>query len=301
MAKPSSQLKIAIQQMTSASDKAENLKSILEAFGRTDARCLFFPENSLYFNTNKGPIPFEVAFTAEDPEIQKIQETCAKLGRIAHLGGIPWKSEDPESRNVENAALVIRENGDLESPYLKTHLFDLELENLRVMESDSYTAGRTLFPFAVDGWHFATAICYDLRFAELFVDYRAQHNVDAFLVPSAFTAKTGAAHWEILLRARAIESQAYVLAPAQVGGHWSVDKSLERKTWGQSMAVDPWGQILAQDINHTVFGKFKNPDKGPIEILLERDRLSAVRRAMPMEDHRAFKMTLESRCLLPNS
>ena len=288
----SSDLGVSLLQMTSTGDPKENTAVVTKALHDMKGLCLFVPENSLFFNTKSGPILLEEAFDRESSVINELQESCRGLGKSLHLGGIPWR----KNGRVYNCAVLIRETGVLEETYCKTHLFDLELDAVKVKESESFAPGHQLSVFKIGNWTFATAICYDLRFAELFAFYRAQYNVDAFVVPSAFTAKTGEAHWETLLRARAIESQSYVLAPAQVGEHLSQDGSRSRKTWGQTLAIGPWGGTLAEDNHILERENSKKMTSKPINLVLKRDALGDVRKAMPMGQHRAFTIDLESRC-----
>jgi deaminated glutathione amidase len=155
-------------------------------------------------------------------------------------GTLPLKSEHLD--RVFNACLVFGPNGELVTRYDKMHLFTFDNGVERYDESRVLLAGQTPVAFDLpsrDGhcWRVGLSVCYDMRFPEL---YRQMH-ADILLIPSAFTYTTGQAHWETLLRARAIENLAYVVAPAQGGVHEN-----GRRTWGHSMIVDPWGRILAQ-------------------------------------------------------
>ena len=129
--------------------------------------------------------------------------------------------------------------------YEKIHLFDIELDGLSpVRETDLFKHGKFPSVFKVRGWEIGQAICYDLRFAELFLEY-AKQGVDLVLVPAAFLVETGRAHWEVLLRARAIESQCYIVAAAQAGKHLGCQGG-HRMTYGHSLAIDPWGTVIWQ-------------------------------------------------------
>ncbi|MCG8378668.1 MAG: carbon-nitrogen hydrolase family protein, partial [Proteobacteria bacterium] len=162
--------------------------------------------------------------------------------RIWLLGGtIPIQSNSPDK--VFAASLLYNPDGKCIAHYNKIHLFDVlvnEATDESYMESNTFEAGDRPVVVKTDFANVGLSICYDLRFPEL---YRKMHNsnVQIITAPSAFTATTGEAHWEFLIRARAIENMCYVIAPNQGGTHAN-----ERQTWGHSMIVDPWGNILAQ-------------------------------------------------------
>jgi predicted amidohydrolase len=156
------------------------------------------------------------------------------------------------------------------------HLFDIQLEGQKaIRESDAFRHGQKPSVLEVDGWRIGETICYDVRFAELFSQY-ARKEVDVILVPAAFLVKTGEAHWHILLRARAIESQAYVIASAQGGTHKGI-KGGVRETFGHSLVIDPWGGIQAEVTNN---------GPGFSISILSRERIMKVRGQIPMKDHR---------------
>jgi len=163
--------------------------------------------------------------------------------------------------------------------YRKIHLFDVDVVGQKpVRESDVFARGTETSVFEIKGWKFGSSICYDVRFPELYLRY-AREEVDAILVPAAFLTTTGRAHWEILLRARAIESQAYVLAAAQGGTHQGI-KGGTRETHGHSMIVDPWG-LIVEEIQ----------DSSEVRVAratLKVDRIEAVRRQIPMKNHRTL-------------
>ncbi|MBK9326633.1 MAG: carbon-nitrogen hydrolase family protein [Thiobacillaceae bacterium] len=167
--------------------------------------------------------------------IQKFLATQAKKHGIWLVGGsVPMACDNP--RKVRNACLVYDDKGKLVARYDKIHLFGLDLGNEHYKEQTTIEAGDRVVVVETPFGRLGLSVCYDLRFPEL---YRAMGNVDLIVVPAAFTATTGKAHFEILMRARAIENLAYVIAPAQGGYHLS-----GRETHGDSMIVDPWGNIL---------------------------------------------------------
>lgn len=167
--------------------------------------------------------------------IQEFLSTTARRHGIWLVGGsVPLESSSPHK--VRNSCLVYDDEGRLAARYDKIHLFGFQMGKERYEEERTIEPGRDVVTVDTPFARLGLSICYDLRFPEL---YRAMKPVDIILVPSAFTETTGKAHWETLLRARAIENLAYVLAPAQGGYHVS-----GRETHGDSMIVDPWGVVL---------------------------------------------------------
>ena len=170
-----------------------------------------------------------------DGQIQKfLSDTAKRLGIWLVGGSVPLASS--ESDKVYNSCLVYADNGEQVARYDKIHLFGLQLGNEYYAEEKTIKAGNKVVTVDSPFGRIGLSICYDLRFPELF---RMMNNVDIILVPAAFTAITGRAHWEVLVRARAVENMAYVIAPGQGGYHVS-----GRETNGDSMIVDPWGVVM---------------------------------------------------------
>lgn len=188
-------------------------------------------------------------------------------------GTIPW-APDPDAEKVCNRCFVFAPDGREVARYDKIHLFDVGVDG-GFRESERYLAGVTPVTVEVAGWQVGLTVCYDLRFAELY-RWLFERGAELFTVPSAFTRPTGAAHWEILLRARAIENGAFVVAPAQWGEHAG-----GRKSWGHTMIIDPWGEILAQ------------ADEGDTVVIadLDRERLVDVRRQLPVGSQQRYRLT----------
>jgi nitrilase len=207
---------------------------------------------------------------AETPGRGPIQSFLAAAARELGIwlvgGSIPLRS--PVAGKVYNSCLLLSPAGELAARYDKIHLFGLDLAGQSFSESRTITPGDTVCTVPTPLARIGLSICYDVRFPEL---YRSMGPVDLIAVPSAFTDVTGRAHWETLLRARAIENQAYVIAPAQGGVHPS-----GRRTHGCSMIVDPWGAILAQR------------DTGPGFVLaeLKLSEVARVRQSLPALGHR---------------
>ena len=183
-------------------------------------------------------------------------------------GTVPIASSDPE--HVFNTSLVFAPDGTLAARYDKLHLFRFSDGREDFDERRVLRAGETPDAFDAGPLRVGLSICYDLRFPEL---YRAlmEPPCDLLSVPSAFTHTTGMAHWELLLRARAVENQCYVIAPAQGGLHEN-----GRRTWGHSMIVDPWGEILG----------VRAEGAGVVIADLDPERIASVRRQLPALEHR---------------
>ena len=201
--------------------------------------------------------------------IQDFLAAAAAKHKVWLVGGsAPLACADPDK--VRNTCLVFDDSGRRVARYDKIHLFGFDLGTERFQESRSIEPGSELVALDAPFARLGLSICYDLRFPEM---YRKLGTVDLILVPSSFTATTGKAHWEMLLRARAVENQAYVLAPAQGGHHRN-----GRDTWGHSMIIDPWGEVLAV------------LPSGPGVITAEIDHavIARVRRSLPALTHRVM-------------
>jgi deaminated glutathione amidase len=273
-------LRLAVIPMTSTDQVEVNVEFILSQLKsvenfKPDLIC--FPENSLYFNFNPKLDPTH-AITLRESFWASLSAWAKAQNCFLHFGGVPFA----ENGKVSNAAILIDPSGALKVIYRKIHLFDVDVEGRRVRESDSFCAGSEPTVLEIKGWRVGMTICYDLRFAEIFVNYHKQ-KVDLVLVPSSFLVPTGRSHWHVLLRARAIETQAYVAAPAQVGVHKSLrnPQLAERQTWGESLVVGPWGEILAAS------SSFDEPvSLKPILWELDKAQIQKVRAQIPMLSHR---------------
>ena len=198
-----------------------------------------------------------------------LSETAAECGVVLFGGTIPLQS--PDAGKVMNTMLVYDRDGAQIGLYHKMHLFGFSGLGERYAEADTISAGGDVPKLAADGVPLAAGVCYDLRFPEFF---RAQQPFDVLLLPAAFTYTTGKAHWELLLRARAVENQCYVIASAQGGEHES-----GRRTFGHSMIIDPWGEIL--DV--------LPEGEGIVIADLDAARLQSVRTRLPALQHRLLK------------
>ncbi len=256
-------LPIALCQMVSGENPEENFAQLKDLFhqARAGAGWILFPENTL-FQRERGSTPVQ-GLTLDHPYFQELAELAQKWDKDLLLGSVALQ----DSQSLTNASVAIDREGKIQVVYRKIHLFDVEVEGApSQQESALFAPGPRPELMEVRGWKLGLSICYDLRFGELYAHY-ARQQVDVLTVPSSFLQPTGQAHWETLLRARAIEGQCYVLAPAQAGSF----------RHGHSLAVDPWGRVLVEA-----------QTAGP-EVLfaqLDLDRIQQVRRQIPMAQHR---------------
>jgi len=198
-----------------------------------------------------------------------VREAAAKHGLWVHLGSLALKGA-PDGRNI-NRAFVIDGTGAVRARYDKLHLFDIDLAGGQsIRESEAYAPGDKAVAVDTPWGRLGLAICYDLRFPDLFRSL-SDAGATMFAIPAAFTVPTGKAHWHVLMRARAIEAGAFVIAAAQTGNHAD-----GRTTYGHSLVVDPWGEVLL-DMGDS-------PGLGLVEI--DPARLAEVRAQIPVVRHR---------------
>ena len=266
-------MKVAAIQMVSEISVDHNLAQahrLLDQAAAAGAELAVLPEYFCFMGRNDR----DKLLLAETPGLGTVQDflsdTARELGIWIVGGTLPMATDDPE--RAANACMVYNPKGKAAARYDKIHLFRYDNGRERYDEAAALAAGEqptafTLHDQSGQDWRVGLSVCYDLRFPEL---YR-QLGADLIVVPSAFTYTTGQAHWELLLRARAIENQAYVIASAQGGLHEN-----GRQTWGQTMVVDPWGQILGQHAT------------GPGVVVCDIDpaRLQSVRQQLPALQHR---------------
>ena len=231
--------KIALAQITTTDDFDANLKvadrMVIEA-AANGAALLAFPEVFLYLGGYKGKL--KVAEPLDGAIVSRFREAAAKHDMMLLLGSLHEKIPDDPGR-VYNTSVLIAANGDVLASYRKLKLFDVALATLKIKESDSIAPGDAPPP-VVDTpiGKLGLTICFDLRFSDLYLDLR-RRGAEIVFIPSNFTAPTGAAHWEVLIRARAVEGQFFVVAPAQTGRH-----NAKYTSYGHSMLVDPWGKVV---------------------------------------------------------
>ena len=230
-------IRVAAIQMASGPNVAANLaeaERLIAAAAKQGAKLVALPEYFAIMGL-KDTDKVAVKETEGKGPMQKFMSNVAKKHKIWLIGGsIPLACDAPDK--VRNSCLVYDDKGKQVARYDKIHLFGLDLGAEHYQEENTIDPGNEIVVLDTPFGRIGLSICYDLRFPEL---YRAMHNVDIIFVPSAFTATTGKAHFETLIRARAIENLAYVVAPAQGGYHLS-----GRETHGDTMIVDPWGVVL---------------------------------------------------------
>lgn len=263
--------RVAAVQMVSTPRVAENLQTAARLIGEAAAQGAALVALPEYFPIMgmKESDKFAVREANNDGPLQRfLAETARQYGIWLVGGSIPLVAQAPDK--VLNSCLVFNPQGERVARYDKIHLFGFQKGKERYDESASIEAGSQPVAFATPFARVGLSICYDLRFPEL---YRALGVTDLLVIPAAFTETTGRAHWEILMRARAIENQCYVLAVAQGGRHEN-----GRETHGNSMLIDPWGEVIAR------------LDKGEGVVIGELDpaRIAEVRASLPALKHRVM-------------
>lgn len=231
-------IRAACVQMDAGDDLEKNLakaqKFFLQAV-RLKSQWIAFPENFLL----RGPARRLNSAAAHFPEIIRFFQTLAKKHRVSVLLGSLL--EKAGSGKYFNTSILINDRGRVAGKYRKIHLFDVNIPGARCLESKHVRAGSKIVSARLNHVQTGLAVCYDLRFPELFRELSSRGARVLFL-PANFTETTGKAHWEILLRARAIENLAFVIAPGQVGIH----PENKIKSFGTSLILDPWGRVLAK-------------------------------------------------------
>lgn len=258
-------LNVAVLQMNSGSDKNANIAAALELIDRAaaaGARLAVLPEVWTYLGPDEGNRPH--ADSVPGPVTDLLADRARRHGMYVHGGSfLETRQDEP---GLSNTSLVFNPDGDIIARYSKIHMFDVVLDgDAKYMESATVTPGDEIVTVDIDGMPVGLAICYDLRFPELF-RILALRGARTIILPAAFTMTTGKDHWEILIRARAIENEVFFVACGQWGvhppGNWC---------YGRSMIVDPWGTVLATAQDGVGFA----------QATLNDERVSAVRRQIP--------------------
>jgi nitrilase len=266
-------MKIAAVQMVSTPSVERNLdaaRRLIREAAAADAQVVALPEYFCLMGQNDRD-KLAIAEAPGDGPIQRMLADAAREHQVWIIGGtLPLQSDDPA--RVLNSNGVYAPDGSLAARYDKIHLFRYDNGRERYDEGAAILAGRQPVATQIAGLRVGLSVCYDLRFPEL---YRAlaQPPCDLLSVPAAFTHTTGTAHWEMLLRARAVENQCYVIAAAQGGRHEN-----GRRTFGHSMIVDPWGVVVA----------VLEEGEGVVTAEFDPVRIASVRAQLPALEHRTL-------------
>lgn len=289
--------RIAIGQLCSSSSLSKNLNTITRLITRAidqDVKLIFFPEASDFISRNASHSQYLAQGTQKfinDLQLRVKSLVREKSKPIDILIGVHIPSSvDSKDKRTKNVLLYINHEGKILDTYQKLHLFDVDIKNGPILKESISVQPGTELPKVIETpvGKVGTAICYDIRFPEHSLYLRSK-GAEIICFPSAFTMKTGAAHWELLGRARAIDTQCYIVMPGQQGVHdiydddWNdggdvASRNAKRESWGHSIIIDPWGEIIAKC----------SSDNDPQLIVadLDFDQLNNVRGNMPLMNHR---------------
>ena len=272
---------VALLQLCSGENIRDNLAQIEQQIKQLNSgiQLVMTPENALLF-ANAASYRHHAEQHNNGPLQDAVREMARKYGVWIQVGSMPMISRESPER-ITTSSLLFDDQGELKARYDKIHMFDVDIQDVhgRYRESDTYQPGEHLTVVDTPVGRLGMTVCYDLRFPGLFQALRAQ-GAEIISVPAAFTKVTGEAHWEILLRARAIENQCVILAAAQVGRHGAT-----RRTRGHTMAVDARGKIIGQ-----------NPDAvSALKVKIETTGLKTIRNQMPVLQHNRFASSLVPR------
>jgi predicted amidohydrolase len=281
MSEKNIKIKIAGIQMASGPNVSANMietARLISLAAEAGARLIVLPENFAIMGMKEQD---KVAIREKPGSgpIQHFLSEQASKNKVWLVGGtVPMEASDPHK--VRAACLLVNDQGQQVARYDKAHLFDVQIyqSEERYRESETIEAGDEVVVVDTPFGKLGLAVCYDLRFPELFRNM-VNHGAELIAIPSAFTAKTGKAHWEVLVRARAIENLCYVVAAGQGGYHIN-----GRESYGDSMIVDPWGQILDRLTSGSGF----------VIADYDRQQIAKVRRSFPVLDHRKISCTVVS-------
>jgi deaminated glutathione amidase len=236
-----SQIRVACVQMRSGTDVAENIaaaSSLIREAAAAGAELIATPEMTTLLDRKPGAAWEKSTTESADPGLAAFRALAKELGVTLLIGSLAIRSAQGK---CANRSFLIGPDGAVVAKYDKIHMFDVQLNAANVYrESDSYAAGASAVVADLTAGRLGLTVCYDVRFPDLFRQL-AMAGAQVIAVPAAFTKITGEAHWHILLRSRAIETGCYIIAPAQGGKHQD-----GRETFGHSLIIDPWGEILAE-------------------------------------------------------
>lgn len=264
----------AAVQLTSTSDEAANRASataLIERAAACGAALVATPENTNFLGPHQDKV--RKAEPLDGPTIGHFRELAGRLGIHVLVGSYNERADDPT--RCHNTSVLIGPTGEILGAYRKIHLFDVDVDaSVRFVESDTVAPGSEPVVVETALGRIGLTVCYDLRFPGLYTEL-VRRGAQLVTIPSAFTLMTGKDHWYALQRARAIETQCYVIAPGQSGRH---DDGGLRHSYGHSMIVDPWGIVVATASD--------GPGLALAEIDL--DRVERARRGIPVQQHRRF-------------
>jgi deaminated glutathione amidase len=268
-------MNLAVIQMVSQDDVLTNLRlarRMLERAAQGGARLVVLPENFAAMGRRDLAAIGRAEALGEGPILPWLKQAARDLSLWIVAGTLPLPPDDDAEGKPRACSLLIDEQGERAARYDKLHLFDVDVSDNRgrYRESDDFVHGQCIVVADTPVGRLGMTVCYDLRFPELYSALR-EAGAELISAPAAFTAVTGAAHWQVLIRARAIETQCYVLAAGQGGEHPG-----PRQTYGHSAIIDPWGVVLAEQ------------EQGDVALLASRDAAeqAAIRQRMPVQQHR---------------
>ncbi len=269
-------LKVGLIQITASDQPVDNLETVLQMVRDAHAQGAQFiltPEATNCISTDQAHQRRVFHLQDDDPSLKAYQEIAAELGIWLMIGSLLILSKDPDGR-FANRCFLIGPDGKISALYDKIHMFDVALSKSEVFqESKGYRPGDKAIVTTCDFGTVGLTICYDLRFPQLFRTL-AQAGAQIITVPAAFTQTSGEAHWHVLLRARAIETGCFIIAPAQTGTH-SATVGKQRQTYGHSLVVAPWGEIIADG----------STDVGITIVEIDLEQVETARRRIPSLQH----------------
>ena len=269
---------VGVVQMTSGSEPLKNIAFIdiqLKQLAKEGVKLVLTPENCIVFGSKE-----DYQHHAETLGSGVIQDQLSAMAKRYKLWIVIGSMPIIRGQNISTTCLVINSTGELVAHYDKLHMFDADVEDKhgRYRESEIFQSGNQVVVVDTPVGRLGLAICYDIRFPHLFSEL-VSNGAQIISLPAAFTATTGDAHWEILLRARAIESQCWFIASAQTGRH-----PCGRETWGHSMIISPWGKITQQ----------LSSEVGALHEDIDHRVTQSVKSNMPLQKHARFQSLLTS-------
>ncbi|XP_002168676.1 deaminated glutathione amidase [Hydra vulgaris] len=268
--------RVAVCQMNSTDDKERNIRICTELINESydkEAKIVFLPECFDYIAENKTD-SVKMAESLEGDIIKHYKNLAKEKSLWLSMGGFHEKCSTSDG-SIFNSHIIINANGELVSVYRKVHLFDVDIPGTVLKESSYVTPGKKIEkPVDTPVGKIGLLCCYDLRFPEISIVNR-QLGAQILTFPSAFTFTTGLAHWHVLLRARAIENQCYVIAAAQTGKH-----NDKRTSYGHALIVDPWGKVVAEC----------EKENGVCVASIDLSLVDSIRESMPVFEHRRYDL-----------